>query len=281
MAKKSEADVVLEMYQSVMETNDKQKRLKSSTFWGLFDVKARRATVVERIASVIDKQGLKIAVKSGATFGEESDADWIILTPILLPVSGVPAQPIIPSEWPSSDWFEMMQTRIFDSEREVEAYFIAPLLEKLGYDYDDIVIGHPVTMFKGVSKTIAEADFVLFNGVNKEEGSALLVVEAKKPGKGISSDHIGQAKSYAQVLLPACYLVSDGQQIVVFQFNGMRIPDEKVMDFDRLELQNKWNDFYNYVSKKATIKRKLSMEEWLSKMKTSVPERNSSETSYK
>jgi len=32
MARKSESDVALEMYESVMQTNDKQKRLKSSTF---------------------------------------------------------------------------------------------------------------------------------------------------------------------------------------------------------------------------------------------------------
>ncbi len=269
MAPKSESDVALEMYQSVMQTTNKQKRLKSSTFWGLFNVRARRTTVVERIARVIDIQGLRIAVKSGAVLGEEQDTDWIILTPKLLPPIK-PPPPITPSEWPSSEWFEMMQTRYFESEREVEAYFITPLLEELGYEYADIAIGWPVEMFKGVQKTKKEADFVVFNGTISARENPLLVVEAKKSDKGITIDYIGQARSYAQVLFPACYIVSNGQQMMVFQFNGMLIPDECVMDFDRSELHDKWKDLYNYTSKTATIHRKLWMEERISGMKAGI-----------
>ena len=269
MAPKSEVDVALEMYQSVRQTNNKQKRLKSSTFWRLFNVKARRSTVVERIASIIKKQGLSITVKSGATFGEEKGSDWIILTPKLQPPKG-PQPPIPPTDLPSLEWFEMMQTRIFDSEREVETYFIAPLIEKLGYEFDDIVIGYPVEMFKGVQKIKKEADIVVFNGMDRTKEKVLLVIEAKRSDKGISVDHLGQAKSYAQELLPACYIVSNGQQIFIYQFNGMLIPDERVMDFDRSELHEKWNDLYNHVSKKATIQRKLWMEEQIKKMNTGI-----------
>ena len=257
MAKKTEADVALEMYESVRQSNNKQKRLKSSTFWGLFNVKARRKTVVERIESIIDQQDLRIAVKSGATFGEESRADWIILT---LKLPEPPGTSEHPPEWPSAEWFEMMQTRLFESEREVEAFFIAPLLENLGYDYDDIVIGYSVEMFKGVRKIRTEADFVVFNGPCREKEDVLLVIEAKKSDKGISVDHIGQAKSYAQELLPACYIVSNGQQIIVFQFNGMLAPDERVLDFDRVQLRGRWADLYNYTCKEATIQRKQWME---------------------
>ncbi|MBC8273957.1 MAG: type I restriction enzyme HsdR N-terminal domain-containing protein [Chloroflexi bacterium] len=261
MAKKTEADVALEMYESVKQSKNKRKRLKSSTFWGLFKVKARKNAVVERIERIIDQQGLRIAVKSGATFGEESGADWIILTLRLPPESTPPWPPILPREWPSAEWFEMMQTRLFESEREVEAYFIAPLLENLGYDYDDIVIGYSVEMFKGVRKTRTEADFVVFNGPSREKEDVLLVIEAKKSDKGISVDHIGQAKSYAQELLPACYIVSNGQQIIVFQFNGMLAPDERVLDFDRVQLRGRWKDLYNYTCKEATIRRKQWMED--------------------
>ncbi len=267
MAKKSHSDVALEMYQSVMQTKDKQKRLKSSTFWGLFDVKARKATVVEKITAILDNQRLKISVKSGATFGEEGAVDWIILTPTLLPKPEVSSETISPSKWPLLDWFEMMETRVFETEREVEAYFIAPLLEKLGYDYDDIAIGYPVPMFKGTQRTVTEADFALFNGTSRAKGNALLVVEAKKSEKGISDDHVRQAKSYASELLPACYLISNGQQIIVFHFNGMLIPDERVMDFDRSQLRDKWNDLYNHISKEATIQRKSWMKKQISEIK--------------
>jgi hypothetical protein len=253
--RKSDAEVVLEMYESVKESPSKQKRLKSSTFWTLFHVKRRAPEVVERIAKVLDMQGLKFAVKSGEPFGKEKDSDWIVLTP---KVGALP--PPLPPQWPSPEWFETMKTKEFESEREVEAYFISPLLEALGYEYDDIAIGYSVEMFKGVQRIKTEADFVVFNGLSRNKEDVLLVVEAKKSDKGITVDHIGQAKSYAQELLPAYYIVSNGQQIIVFQFNAMLAPDERVMDFDRSQLRGKWEDLYNYVSKEATIKRKLWMQ---------------------
>lgn len=272
MARKSETDVALEMYQSVMQSNDKQKRLKSSKFWSLFYVKARMSTVVERITGILDTQGLKIAVKSGAIFGKERDDDWIILTPKLIsPITtDPPPSSIISPIWPSAEWFEEIKTRDFESEREVEAYFVAPLLKELGYEYQDIVIGYPVAMFKGVQRMMTEADFVLFNGSSRDKEHVLLIVEAKKSNMGISVDHIGQARSYAQELLPACYILSNGQQIIVYQFNGNLIPDERVMDFDRLQLKDKWEEFYSCVSKEATIKRKKWMEEQVSRMKATL-----------
>jgi hypothetical protein len=256
---KSETDVVLEIYQSVEQSTEKQKRLRSSTFWRLFDVRSRQKKVIERITRLIETQGLKISVKSGDPLGEEKDDDWIMLTLKLLPAPP-PVEPILSAPLPPTEWFEMMQSRKFESEREVESYFIVPLLEKLEYTYDDIVIGFPVVMFKGVQKTTTEADFVIFNGPSRESKDALVIIEAKKSEKGISVEHISQAKSYAQELLPAYYIVTNGQQIKVYQFNGMLAPDDCIMDFDREELLTRWQDFYSHISKEAVIKRK----EWIS-----------------
>jgi hypothetical protein len=254
---KSENEVALEIYQSVEQSTEKQKRLKSSTFWRLFNV--RHKTVVDRIAQLLETQGLKISVKSGEPLGDEKDNDWVVLT-LKLPQPTPTLSSVSPVEWPSLEWFEMIKARNFESEREVEAFFIAPLLEKLGYAYDDIVIGYPVIMFKGVQKTTTEADFVIFKGASREVKDVLLIIEAKKSDKGISVEHISQAKSYAQELLPAYYIVTNGQQLKIYQFNGMLAPDDCVMDFDRMALKEKWQDLYSYVSKEATLKRK----EWLS-----------------
>jgi hypothetical protein len=76
-----------------------------------------------------------------------------------------------------------------------------------------------------------------------------LVIEAKNWDKGITVDHIGEARSYAHALLPACYVVTNGQQIIVFQFNGMLYQDGHVMDFDRSMLNDKWEELYKYISK--------------------------------
>ena len=55
-----------------------------------------------------------------------------------------------------------MEQRTFESEREVEYYFIVPLLENLGYEEADFAIGYPVQMYEGVKKVNKVADFVLF-----------------------------------------------------------------------------------------------------------------------
>src|SRR3972149_351315 len=249
---KSEAEVALEVYQSVEQSSDKQKRLKSSTFWRLFDVKSRQQTVVDRIARLLEAQGLKVSVKSAVPLGEEKDDDWIVLTLRLPQPAGVPP-PVSSTQWPSPEWFEMIQAKTYESEREVEAFFITPLLAKLGYGYDDIVIGYPVRMFKGVQKTTTEADFAIFNGLSRDQKDALLIIEAKRSEKGISVEHVSQAKSYAQELLPAYYIVTNGQHIKVYQFNGMLAPDDCVMDFDRTGLKEKWQELFGYVSKEATL----------------------------
>jgi len=256
---KSEAEVALEIYQSVEQSNEKQKRLKSSTFWRLFDVKSRQKTVISRIVQLLEAQGLKISVRSGEPLGEERDDDWVVLTLRLSQPKSTRSQ-VASVELPPIEWLEMMTSRSFESEREVEAFFISLLLEKLGYRYDDIVIGYPVKLFKGVQKTTTEADFAIFKGPDRDEKNVLLVIEAKKSEKGITVDHISQAKSYAQALLPACYIVTNGQEIKVYQFNGMLAPDDCVMNFDRTDLKEKWPELYGYISKEATLKRK----EWLS-----------------
>jgi hypothetical protein len=173
----------------------------------------------------------------------------------------LPSSLVIPTDLPHIDWFQEMKTRQFESEREVETYIILPILEKLGYDYNDTAIGYPVEMFKGVQRTKTEADFVLFNGPGREKNDVLLIIEAKNNDKGITVDHIGQAKSYAHELLPACYVITNGQQIKIFQFNGMLVPDEMVMDFNRSMLLDVWAELYGYVSKEAVIKRKSWMKD--------------------
>lgn len=256
---KSEEEVAQEIYQSVLQSNEKQKRLKSSTFWNRFDVKTRHKQVVDRIERLLNDQGLSVAVKSGKAFGEEDDEEWIVLTLKMKPPE--PREPVIQIEYPTKDWFLDIQAREFESEREVETYFIAPLLEKLGYNYDDIVIGYPVEMYKGVQRIKTEADFVLFDGPRREKKDVLLIIEAKKSDKAITSDHIGQARSYALELFPACYAVTNGCNTSVFQFNGMLAPDAHIIDFNQTMLCEKWDDLYRCISKEATIKRKLWMHQ--------------------
>lgn len=261
MAKKSYAEVALEIYESVKQSNNKERKLYSSTFWQQFRVKKRTPQIVDRVGRILTEQQLNISVKSGEVFGKEGKNDWIVLTlrPPGWPPSGREEKPIDPPAAPPIEWFNEMKTKKFESEKEVEYYFVLPLIEKLGYVYDDIAIAYPVKMFDGVRTVTKQADAVLFNGSNRENDDVLLVIEAKDSEKGITVDNIGQAKSYAKELLPAFYVITNGEQVIVYQFNGMLYQDKRIMDFDRSLLEEMWTDIYNYLSKKAAIDRK----EWL------------------
>lgn len=234
----------------------------SSTFWkSEFRVKRKTPQVVERIERILKEQHLGVSVKSGNVFGKEKADDWIVLTiwpPIVDPKPD--HTPIPPTEW-----FDKMKQREFGSEREVEYYFILPMLEKLGYDENEIAIGYSIILYDGGHKTETEADLVTFNGPSREKDDVLLVVEAKKNKKnvkGITVDQIGQVRDYAQALLPACYVITNGQKIMVFRFNGMQYHDEQVMDFERSMLNEMWVDLYKYASKEATVQRKIQRKLW-------------------
>jgi hypothetical protein len=268
MAKKSYAEIALEIYESVEQSNKRQRHLKSSTFWGAFRVRNRTRGVIERVERILSEQGLRVSVKSGDVFGHENrDSDWIVLT--LWPP--IDSDVFINVEIPPDDWFQKLQAREFDSEREVEYYFIIPMLEQMGYTYDDTSIGYSIDVFKGVHKTKAEIDIALFNGQNRERENALLIIEGKNSDKGITVDHIGQARAYSQELLPACYVITNGQKIMVYKFNGMLYQDERVMDFDIPALKENWEKLYRYISKDATIKRKEWMREQFSKSPEELP----------
>ena len=255
------SEIALEMYESVEHAKDKERRLLSSTFWHDFRVKKKTHQVVDRIERILKEQGLSVSVKSGRVFGKEGNKDWIVLNK--WPPDTKKPIPDIPI--PSPEWFNKMKTREFGSEREVEYYFILPMLEKLGYDENEIAIGYSIMVFSGGRKTETEADLVAFNGSKREKDNVLLVVEAKKAKKnvkGITIDQIGQIRDYAKELLPACYIITNGQKIMVFRFNGGQYRDKQVMDFDRSMLAEKWLDLYDYASKKATIQRKIFIETW-------------------
>ena len=99
MINKSEAEIALELYRSVEQSKDKHKRLKSSTFWHLFDIRSRRPLAIARISQLMEAQGLKVSVKSGLALGVEGLDDWVDLnlklaSPEILP----PAVPSLPVE---------------------------------------------------------------------------------------------------------------------------------------------------------------------------------------
>ncbi|CAA9321884.1 MAG: hypothetical protein AVDCRST_MAG93-5786, partial [uncultured Chloroflexia bacterium] len=174
-------DVVEEIFQSILATPKRQRRLLSKTFWGKFRIERRTKERVEEIKEALRQRDLILNIDD-AEFGKEAKDEWLILSyvrpsPPSVRTPTEQSEPDLPV--PPDSWFEMLEGRVFESEREVEYYFIVPLLEQLGYEEDDFAIGYPVQMYEGVKKVQKEADFVLFDGLSRSKEDALLIVEAK------------------------------------------------------------------------------------------------------
>lgn len=259
------ADVSTAILQSVLASPKRQRRLRSKTFWAMFGIKARTKDRIEAIKATLKGQGLLLNLDD-SHFGTEAKDDWVILSfvePNLAPSmptgSGSKAQPA--EGMPSEGWFQLMEGRKFESEREVEYYFILPLLESLGYEEDDFAIGYPIEMYEGVNKVKKEADFAVFNGESREKTHALLIVEAKKAGKSLTKEAVGQAKGYAVWLTAPFYLVTNAEDVELYLYRAGLQPDVRLMKFSRCALRQSWGELYQHINKAAVIERKNKLRE--------------------
>ncbi len=259
------ADVSTEILQSVLASPKRQRRLLSKTFWAMFGFKARTKDRIVAVMAALKGHGLLINLDD-AHFGTEAKDDWVILSyvepglaPSVLTEPGAKSQsvPCIPPE----SWFQLMENRKFESEREVEYYFILPLLESLGYEEVDFAIGYPIEMYEGVNKVKKEADFVVFNGASREKTHALLIVEAKKADKLLTKDAVGQAKGYAVWATTPYYLVTNAEEVEVYVYRAGLQPDVRLMKFLRAELRQNWEALYKDINKAAVIERKEKLRE--------------------
>ena len=259
------ADVVEEIFESILATPKRQRRLLSKTFWGKFRIERRTAERVEEVREALRQRDLILNIED-AEFGKEDKGTWLILSHVRPspPTVGTPSQHSdmsVPT--PPNSWFEMLKQREFESEREVEYYFIVPLLEQLGYEEDDFAIGYPVQMYEGVKKVHKEADFVLFNGPSRSREDALLIVEAKKTTRTLTEDAVGQARAYAMWLITPYYIVTNADDIQVWLFRGAMQPDVKRMGFKRSDLREHWTTLYETMNKAAVVDYKQKLRDVL------------------
>lgn len=259
------ADVAEEIFQSILATPKRQRRLRSSTFWDKFGFERRTKDRVEQVKEALRQRSIILNLED-AVFGTEAKDEWIVLSyiePELPPAAIQTELPTTDIPMPPDSWFELMARRVFESEREVEYYFIIPLLENLGYGEDDLAIGYPVQMYEGVRKVNKEADFVLFNGLSRSKDDALLIVEAKRSEKILTEDAVGQARAYAMWLSTPYYIVTNGDEIRIYLFRGAIQPDVMIMTFKRSELKQQWVVFYQTLHKKAVIDFKAKLSKML------------------
>jgi hypothetical protein len=92
-------------------------------------------------------------------------------------------------------------------------------------------------MWEGASHRRAEADLLYFadEAHDLEDGQPLVLVEYKTPGKKPGSG-AGQARSYAYWVKPAYYLITDGDSLTVWNYQGGAVPDVRVIEVRRTDL---------------------------------------------
>lgn len=255
-------EVAAEILQSILASPKKQRRVKSSTFWKKFGVERRSKEKIEIIKKLLEVNS--IFFESDEEIGLESKDRMVKLSYLEPELAEVFHKANENSLNQDVGWFEDIEERSFASEREVEQYFIAPVLKKLDYTDEDCAIGFRLNIYKGVKKERKEVDFAVFDGSLREKEKALIVVEAKSSEKKLTDDAVGQAHSYAIELSTPYYIVTNGNQIMVFLFRGGLVGDNQIMNFTRQELRLKWQEFYGRLCKASVIETKRKIKEIMS-----------------
>ncbi len=79
-----------------------------------------------------------------------------------------------------------------------------------------------------------------------------MLVECKAIGKGPDAG-LGQARSYAFWLKPAYYLVTDGDYLTVWNYQGGSVPDVRVCEARRDTLRRKFDDLHAVLNPEAAF----------------------------
>lgn len=278
------AEIVEEIFQSILANPKKQRRLYSKTFWDKFGFKSRTPERINSVSEAFRERSVMISI-ADMTLGKEAKEDWIVLTYMVpepptietLPPGSTPS--VLPT--PPDSWFEKMAHRVYESEREVEYYFIIPLLEQLGYGEDDIAVGFKVNLKQGSQKgkkdgRDAHADVVVFDGIKHDnpQASSLLTIEAKRfeiplDNEIVAKDVAGQARSYASWLVTPYYIISNGNNLQVYR-NGLGgAADVKIKDCHRTELRDNWPDLYAKLNRASVVKYKAKIVKLIAEQVTS------------
>jgi hypothetical protein len=249
-------EVVKNILAWVQETPKRQRRLRSATFWGYFGLRRRSREYIELIKATLRQHSLLVNIED-AEFGTEDKNEWVILTlvePPALPAMVPPEAPVQAVPTPPDKWFDIIAQRQFESEKEVEFYFVMPILEQLGYTEDDVAMGHGVPAHEGARKVTRHIDIALFDGPSRSRDNGLMLVETKK--QDVSEDTAGQARAYALWLPIVYYWVTDGEQIQVYLFQNAIQLDVRLMSFHRSAFHEHWAEFYSTLNRAAVVERK-------------------------
>ena len=237
-------DVVASIRRSIEVSPRVSRRVRCHRLRDLFGFQAWTAQRKQFVAQKFEGQG----IVAQPLLDQAGLNDWIVLS---LPVMPKP-DTSSPDPRPTVDWFEHLMSVRLDSEREVEMHFASPLFHGLGYDDEHEAAGFRMDTWEGVRHRVAEVDLVYFANEHHSlaHGVPLVLVEAKGSDQAPDAG-MGQAKSYAFWIKPAYYVTTNGDVVVVYNYQGGAVPDVKVLDFKRSELRERFDDLYRVLNPRA------------------------------
>ena len=243
MAKeKDPAEVVATIRRSIEVSTRGTRRLRFYRLRDLFGFQAWSPQRKEIVARHLEAQG----VAAQPLLSELGLDDWVVLS---MPIRA-PERNDHPDPRPKPGFFDHLESVRLDSEREVEMHFVSPLFRELGYAEEQEAAGFPFDMFEGVHYRRAEADLLYFSDDrhNLTDGEALVLVECKSTDKTRPDAGLGQVKSYSFWIKPAYYVTTNGDMLTVYNYQGGAIPDLKVLELERSDLRERFDELYRVLN---------------------------------
>ena len=246
MAKeKDPAEVVAAIRRSIEVSSHGSRRVRFYRLRDLFGFHAWSAQRKDLVGRELEKQGVAVQPALSAL---DLD-DWVVLSLPLLPRQ----RDDRPDPRPDEAFFDHLASVRLDSEREVEMHFASPLFRELGYAEDEEAAGFPFDMWEGVHHRVAEADLLYFADGNHTltGGEPLILVECKSPDKTRPDAGLGQVRSYSFWIKPAYYVTTNGDLLTVYNYQGGAVPDVKVLEVNRSDLQARFDELYRLLNPAA------------------------------
>jgi hypothetical protein len=243
---KDPAEIVATLRRSIQASQRGSRRVRAHRFKDLFGFQAWSPARREMVGRLLSDEGVVVQ----PLLEQAGRDDWLVFSMPELP----PAPGARPEPRPAAEWFAHLAEVRAGSEREVEMHVVSPLFEQLGYRQEQEAAGFGFVMWEGVRQHHAEADLLYFagSGHDVETGDPLVLVECKAVGKGPDAG-LGQARSYAFWLKPAYYVVTDGDYLTVWNYQGGAVPDVRVTEARLGTLDESFDDLYAVLNPETAL----------------------------
>lgn len=251
--KRDPVDVAASIRRSIEVSQKGSRRVRCHTLRDLFGYQAWSAQRREVIGRVLADQGIVIQPDLARAGPDE----WLTFS---LPDLPAPRSDR-PDPRPAPEWFDHLMTVSLHSEREVEMHFASPLFHGLGYSDEQEAAEFRFDTYAGVQFRLAEADLLYFaTGLRSlTDGVPLVLVEVKDTSQPPDAG-TGQAKSYAYWVKPAYYVITNGDVLVVYNYQGGAVPDVKVLEINRSDLRDRFDELYSVLNPRAAAEARQQKE---------------------